>query len=166
MNNGRLAVMGLAAALGIGTTFAVLDYRNDARGGELVELSGDDLQARTRDDAEAEVIVEEDDAGAGDDPNETTRNGQGTGGATTGGQAGDTTQNDTTGNGQGTGGKTTGGQRGDTTQTTRGDRGTGGATTGGPANDTTQSVSGGGGGGGGVFVGGGSGGGSGSGGGT
>lgn len=124
MNNGRLAVIGLAATLGIGTTAAVIDYRSDARGGELVELSGDDLQAKTRDDAEAEVIVEEDDAGAGDDPEVTTRNGQGTGG------------------------KTTGGQRGDTTQTTRGNRGTGGATTGGPANDTTQSVSGGGSGGG------------------
>jgi hypothetical protein len=148
MNNGRLAVMGLAAAIGIGTTAAILDYRSDARSGELVELSSDDFQAKPREDAEADVVVEEDDAGAGDDTGNdvTTRGGKGTGGKTTGGQRGDTTQNDTTGGGGGTGGKTTGG----------------------PANDTTQSVSGGGGG---VFFGtdtggGGGGGGSASGGGT
>jgi hypothetical protein len=118
MNSGRLAVMGLAAAIGIGTTAAILDYRSDARTGELLELAADDLQAKLRDDAEADVVVEEDVAGAGDDsdPNTTTRGGKGTGGKTTGGQRGDTTQNVTTHGGQGTGGKTTGGQRGDTTQ--------------------------------------------------
>jgi hypothetical protein len=64
-----MAVLGLAAALGIGTTAAVLDYRSDARSGELVERSADDLEARTRDDgeAEADVVVEDDDVGAGGD---------------------------------------------------------------------------------------------------
>ncbi|MGH2675478.1 MAG: hypothetical protein ACRDH1_08725 [Actinomycetota bacterium] len=168
MNNGRLAVIGLAAALGIGTTAAVLEYRSSASAGSIVELTGDDLQAKPREEGEDDLQVAEDDPGAGEDPNDTTRGGHGTGGATTGGQAGDTTQNDTTRGGHGTGGATTGGQAGDTTQndTTRGGRGTGGKTTGGPAGDTTQSASGGGG----VFIGGGSysggGGGSGSGGGT
>jgi hypothetical protein len=152
MNNGRLAVFGLAAALGIGTTAAVLEYQSNASAGSIVELTGDDLQAKPREDGEDDLLVAVDDSGAGDDPNDTTRGGVGTGGATTGGQAGDTTQNDTTRGGRGTGGKTTGGQRGDTTQTTVGGRGTGGATTGGPANDTTQSATGGGGG---VFIGGG-----------
>jgi hypothetical protein len=196
MSSGRMAVLGLAAAVGIGTAAAVIDYRSSASEGQIVELSGDDLEGRTRDESEGEVLVAEDDAGAGDDPNDTTRGGRGTGAATTGGQAGDTTQNDTTRNGRGTGGKTTGGpagdttqttkggrgtggkttggQRGDTTQTTRGRRGTGGATTGGQAGDTTQPVAAGGGGGyfagtddgGGGYVGGGTGEGSGSGGGT
>src|SRR5919106_928165 len=91
-------------------------HRHDT--GDLLELAADDLQAKLRDDAEADVVVEEDVAGAGDDsdPNTTTRGGKGTGGKTTGGQRGDTTQNVTTHGGQGTGGKTTGGQRGDTTQ--------------------------------------------------
>ena len=150
MNNGRLAVFGLTAALGIGTTAAVLDYRSSASEGSIVELAGDDLQAKPRDDGEDVLLVAEDDAGAGDDPNDTTRGGVGTGGATTGGQAGDTTQNDTTRGGVGTGGKTTGGAAGDTTQTTVGGRGTGGKTTGGQAGDTTQNAGGGGG-----FVGGG-----------
>jgi hypothetical protein len=161
MNNGRLAVFGLVAALGIGTTAAVVEYTSSASAGSIVELAGDDLQAKPREDGEDDLLVAEDDTGAGDDPNDTTRGGVGTGGATTGGQAGDTTQNDTTRGGRGTGGKTTGGQRGDTTQTTVGGRGTGGKTTGGAAGDTTQSASGGGavfiGGGGGSFSGGGSG---------
>jgi hypothetical protein len=125
MNNGRLAVLGLAAALGIGTTAAVLEYRSNASRGSIVELAGDDLQTKPREDGEANVIVEEDDAGEGDDTgnNVTTRGGRGTGGKTTGGQAGDTTQNDTTRGGRGTGGKTTGGQAGDTTQTGGGNGG-------------------------------------------
>jgi hypothetical protein len=172
MSSGRMAVLGLAAAVGIGTAAAVIDYRSSASEGQIVELSGDDLEGRTRDESEGEVLVAEDDAGAGDDPNDTTRGGRGTGAKTTGGPAGDTTQ--TTKGGRGTGGKTTGGQRGDTTQTTRGRRGTGGATTGGQAGDTTQPVAAGGGGGyfagtddgGGGYVGGGTGEGSGSGGGT
>ena len=118
MNSGRLAVMGLAAAIGIGTTAAILDYRSDAQTGALVELSSDDLEARTRDDGEpdTDVVVEDDDLGDGTGNDVTTRGGNGTGGKTTGGQRGDTTQNVTTHGGNGTGGKTTGGQRGDTTQ--------------------------------------------------
>ena len=123
MNSGRLAVMGLAAAIGIGTTVAILDYRNDAQDGALVELSSDDLEARTRDgEPDADAVVEDDDLGDGDGSGNdvTTRGGNGTGGKTTGGQRGDTTQNVTTHGGQGTGGKTTGGQRGDTTQPSAG----------------------------------------------
>jgi hypothetical protein len=120
MDNGRIAVLGLAAALGIGTTAAVLEYRTEASGAEIVQLSDDDLQAKPREDGEDEVLVAEDDLGEGDDDvnvaaNETTNGAAGTGGATTGGQAGDTTQ-DTTNGAAGTGGATTGGQAGDTTQ--------------------------------------------------
>jgi hypothetical protein len=114
MNSGRMAVLGLAAALGIGTTAAVLDYRSDARSGELVELSADDLEARTRHDgeAEADVVVEDDDVGAGgddSDPKTTTRGGKGTGGKTTGGQRGDTTQNGSNPNTTTRGGSASGG---------------------------------------------------------
>ena len=119
MNGGRMAVFGLATALGLGTTAAVLEYRSSASEASIVELTGEDLRTKPRDDGDDGdgAIVQADDQSAGDGGDETTRGGRGTGGATTGGQAGDSTQApDTTRDGRGTGGKTTGGAAGDTTQ--------------------------------------------------
>jgi hypothetical protein len=99
MDNGRIAVLGLAAALGVGTSAAVLEYRSESTGAEFVQLTDDDVQSTMREDDEGTVLVaEEDDLGEGDvdvantNANETTNAAGGTGGATTGGQAGDTTQ--------------------------------------------------------------------------
>src|SRR5688500_8386818 len=103
MSKGTLAVLGLAAAVAIGTMAAVLEDRAQGSEGEGIELADEGVPPR-EDDVAAVLAEEDDDAGDGDGtggddgtnggnntgPN-TTRGGRGTGGATTGGKAGDTT---------------------------------------------------------------------------
>lgn len=112
MSKGKLAVLGLAAALAIGTTIALLEYRSRSTEGSVVELTSEDLSAKPpRDDDAGVALVEDDDdgqGGAGDGTRSGDRDGtrgdDGTGGGNNTGDGDSTRGDDGTGGGNNTGG--------------------------------------------------------------